>query len=280
MDWLKSKTAIVGFCCLALIGVETYSMLTIRRSFEERIDSMEGDFQTMREDSKSKMTMLESDLGVIAERMQVTTEELKAAQTATTQLKQQNAQLVSRLRRDISGKANSKDMLKFQEESANQLDVVRKDASSKIDGVSGQVKGVRMDLDATREDLANSKRELSTLIAHNSTELAALRRRGDRDYVEFDIKKGKQYKRVGDVLVQLRKTDVKKHKYEVALNADDKAIIKKDRTVNEPIALLVGRDRIRYEFVVFNVSKDRIRGYVSAPKDYLVASDAPSLHVQ
>src|SRR5262245_55574565 len=229
MDWLKSKMAIVGFCCLALIGVEAYSMLTIRKTFEERIDSMEGDFQMMREDSKSKMTMLESDLAVIAERMQVTAEELKAAQTATTQLKQQNSQLVSRLRRDIAGKADSKAMLKFQEDSANQLDVVRKDASSKIDGVSGQVKNVRMDLDATREDLANSKRELSTLIAHNSTELAALRRKGDRDYVEFDIKKGKQYKRVGDVLVQLRKTDVKKHKYEVALNADDKAIIKKDR---------------------------------------------------
>lgn len=37
--------------------------------------------------------------------------------------------------------------------------------------------------------------------------------------------------------------------------------------VNEPVQFLVGKDRVRYEFVVNAVDKDRIRGYVSTPKD-------------
>src|SRR5262249_8050157 len=148
---------------------------------------------------------------------------------------------------------------------------------TKIAGVSGEVQVVRTDLDATREDLASSKRDLNTLIAHNSTELAELRRRGERDYIEFDIRKNKQYDHVGDVLVQLKKTDVKKQKFDVVINADDSAILKKDRTANEPVTFLMGRDRVRYEFVVNYVDKDRIRGYLSTPKDKLVASESPAL---
>jgi hypothetical protein len=107
-----------------------------------------------------------------------------------------------------------------------------------------------------------------------------LRRKGERDYVEFDIRKNKQFTRVGDVLVQLRKTDVKRQKYEVVINADDSPIQKKDRTANEPVTFLVGQDRVRYEFVVNSVDKDRIRGYISAPKDKLSAADIPSFRVQ
>jgi hypothetical protein len=80
--------------------------------------------------------------------------------------------------------------------------------------------------------------------------------------------------------VLLKKTDVKKQKFEVAINADDSPIIKKDRTANEPITFLVGRDRARYEFVVNFVDKDRIRGYISTPKDKLVASETPTLRVR
>ena len=171
----------------------------------------------------------------------------------------------------------------FRTEATTKLNAVQQEATTKIDGITGEVKVVRTDLDATRTDLkttrsdlnatreeiANSKRELGTLIARNSTELAELRRKGERDYIEFDITKGKQFKRVGDVLVQLKKTDVKRQKYEVVINADDSPIQKKDRTANEPVTFLVGRDRVRYELVVNYVDKDRIRGYVSAPKDKL-----------
>jgi D-serine dehydratase len=102
-----------------------------------------------------------------------------------------------------------------------------------------------------------------------------LRRRGERDYVEFDLRKTKDFQHVGDILVQLRKTDVKRQKFDVVINTDDKNILKKDRTANEPVTFLVGHDRVRYEFVVYSVDKDRIRGYISTPKDKLVAAENP-----
>jgi hypothetical protein len=81
---------------------------------------------------------------------------------------------------------------------------------------------------------------------------------------------------VGDVLVQLTKTDVKKQKFDLVINSDDTSILKKDRTSNEPITFLVGSDRVRYELVVNKVDKDRVRGYLSTPKDKVVAAAASS----
>src|SRR5262249_25732278 len=112
--------------------------------------------------------------------------------------------------------------------------------------------------------------------AHNSGELAELRRRGERDYAEFDINKSKDFARVADVLVQLKKADVKRQKFDVVVQADDMSITKKDRTANEPVTFLVGPDRLRYELVVNYVDKDRIRGYVSAPKDKTLSAEGPS----
>ena len=143
--------------------------------------------------------------------------------------------------------------------------------------MSGDVQGVRTDLTATREDLANSKKDINSLIAHNSTELAELRRRGERDYVEFDINKSQKVTRLGDVQVELKRTDVKRQKFDVAINADDANILKKDRTANEPITFLVGRDRLRYELIVNYVDKDRIRGYLSVPKDKSLSAEAPKV---
>jgi hypothetical protein len=56
--------------------------------------------------------------------------------------------------------------------------------------------------------------------------------------------------------------------------------LKKDRTANEPVTFLVGRDRVRYELVVNFVDKDRIRGYLSVPKDRLTAAEIPSFRLR
>jgi chromosome segregation ATPase len=282
MEWLKSKT--IGICCLVIVilGYGGWSL----RSMEERLTTIESDYAAADE----KITVLTSDLSVVTKKVGATTQELQDAQQVALQLKQENAQLARRLR----AKADSKSVIKFQKEARNKLDAVQQEARTKIDGINGDVKGVRTDLDATRtdlkttrsdldatrEDVAKSKRELGTLIARNSTELAELRRKGERDYVEFDIRKSNQFNRIGDILVQLKKTDVKRQKYEVVINSDDSPIQKRDRTANEPVTFLVGRDRLRYELVVNYVDRDRIRGYISAPKDKLLAAETPSLRVQ
>jgi chromosome segregation ATPase len=286
MDWLKSKTTIVAFCFLAIAGLEGFAMLTMRSSMAERLGSIEDENAKADE----KMTVLTSDLDVVAKRLGVTTQELKDAQDQAKQLKIENA----RMRTALKAKADSKAVADYQKEASTKLDAVHQEATSKIDTINGDVKLVRSDLDATRNDLnaarsdlsttrsdlnatreevANNKRDLGGLIARNSTELAELRRKGERDYFEFDISKSKSFNRVGDVMVQLKKTDPKKQKFEVVINADDKAIQKKDRTANEPVTFLVGRDRARYELVVNYVDKDRIRGYVSSPKDRLTVGE-------
>ncbi|MGH9859151.1 MAG: hypothetical protein ACRD5F_03895 [Candidatus Acidiferrales bacterium] len=154
------------------------------------------------------------------------------------------------------------------------------ESSAKIGQVSTEVAGAKTDIEATRKDLESTKTGLqrvmgdagvmSGLIATNREELEALRRRGERDYFEFDIKKSKQLERIGPIQARLNKVDVKRSKYTLTLYADDKSIEKKDKTVNEPVQFYSGGARGRgglYEIVVFEVQKDRAVGYLSAPKE-------------
>jgi DNA repair exonuclease SbcCD ATPase subunit len=277
MEWLKSKTTIIVGGCLALIGLQGYGTMSMRNKLEDRLNSVERENQSRHSQDAVKITQLNSDLDEVTKRMGITAQELQQANTLAHQLKQESAQTSQRLRRELAAKADSTAVLEVRDEAANKLSEVQQEASTKIEGISGDVQGVRNDLDLTREELASSKRDLGMLIAHNSTELAELRRKGERDYIEFDIRKIKQFAHVGDVLVQLKKADVKRQKFDVVINADDSEILKKDRTANEPVTFLVGRDRLRYEFVVNYVDKDRIRGYMSTPKDKLLAAENPSL---
>ena len=278
MEWLKSKTTILAFGCVALIlGFQGYGMKSMRSTMEERVSSLQQEVESNRSQDTLKIAQLSSELDLVTQRMGITAQELQQANALAAQLKQESAQASQRLRRELAAKADSKSVSEFRQEAVTRLNEVQQDAATKIAGVTGDVQGVRTDLNATREDLASSKRDLSSLIAHNATELADLRRRGEREYVEFDIRKAKQPGRVGDISVELKKTDVKRQKYDVVINADDSNILKKDRTANEPISFLVGRERVRYEFVVNYVDKDRIRGYLSTPKDKLVAGDSPTL---
>jgi chromosome segregation ATPase len=275
---------------MAVVGLQSYALMSLKNNMVERLTSIESDYNTADE----KITMLTSDLDVVTKKIGVTTQELQDAQTAALQLRQENAQLAKRIKSGLATKADSKAVRKFQDESTSKMSSYQQETSTKFDGINGTVAGVRTDLDATRTDLkatrsdlsaareemASNKKELGTLIAHNSTELADLRRKGERDYVEFDLKASKDFQRVGDVMVQLRKTDPRRQKYEVVINSDDTPIQKKDRTANEPVTFLVGHDRLRYELVVNLVDKDRIRGYISAPKDKLLGAEKPALRVQ
>jgi chromosome segregation ATPase len=277
MEWLKSKTMLVVGGFLALIGLQGYGVVSMRGTLNERVASVERELQAIHDQDNTKIAQLTSDLDVITQRMGITAQELQQARGLAEQWKEENAKTAQRLRGELAAKADSKAVNDFREEATSRLSEVQQDATTKIAGVTGDVQGVRSDLNATRDDLANSKKDINSLIARNSTELAELRRRGERDYVEFDIKKTKQSTHVGDVLVQLKNTDVKRQKYDVEINADDSSIARKDRTANEPVTFLVGRNRLRYELVVNFVDKDRIRGYLSTPKDRVLSAEAPTV---
>jgi multidrug efflux pump subunit AcrA (membrane-fusion protein) len=157
-----------------------------------------------------------------------------------------------------------------------QLGQVKQESEAKISQVSTELGGAKSDIEATKKDLEATKSKLertigdlgvqSGLIARSREEVDALKRLGERNIFEFDLRKSKTPQRVGPVQLSLVKADPKKFRYTLTVYADDKTIEKKDRTVNEPVQFYVKGARAPYEVVVFEVAKDRATGYLSTPK--------------
>ena len=120
-------------------------------------------------------------------------------------------------------------------------------------------------LDTTRSDLGMARSELGTLIARNHDDIETLRKLGDRDYFEFTVDKGKSV-RVANVGLALKKTNSKRYRYNVVLQADDMEVEKKDRSVNEPVFFYLKGQKRFYELVVNKVESTKVSGYVSTPK--------------
>lgn len=278
--------------CLVLIAGLAYSAYSTRTALEHRIAGLEQQISDQADELKtvrSQATDMASDLDVVTKRAGVTAQELDSARKFAEKLKAEQEKAKDQLAKELATKANSTDVAAVRQEATTKLAEVQQSADTKIGSVSGEVKTVAANLDATRQDLAASRREitdvrttLSQQIARNSSELSELRKKGERDFFEFDIKKAKknEMQRVADIQLQLKDTDAKKAKYSVLIQVDDSRLEKKDRTANEPVQFLVGRDKLRYEIVVNYVDKDRIRGYLSAPKDKVLAAERPTFRPQ
>jgi len=149
-------------------------------------------------------------------------------------------------------------------------------AAAKIGEISDNVTGVKSDVASTQSELAKTGTDLkrvmgdmgvmSGLIATNSTQLNALKELGDRDYVEFDLKRTAGRQKVGDMQLVLAKADPKHNRFTLQVLADDKTVEKRDRSINEPVQLYLAGNRQPEEIVVNEVKKDEVVGYVSIPK--------------
>ena len=62
-----------------------------------------------------------------------------------------------------------------------------------------------------------------------------LRRLGERDYYEFTIDKKNSREKVGNLMVELHATNLKKSQYGVTIFVDDQRHDKKNLTANEPL---------------------------------------------
>jgi chromosome segregation ATPase len=161
-----------------------------------------------------------------------------------------------------------------QEQAAQQQAIAQ--VKQTADTATTQISSVSTDLGTTKtkleETVANLKRatgELdnhTSLIATNGKELEALKELGERNYSEFTITKSKQATRVGDVMVMLKKADVKRNRFTISVTVDDKTVEKKDRTINEPIQFYTSKAHQPDEIVVNTVKKDTIVGYLASPK--------------
>jgi uncharacterized FlaG/YvyC family protein len=114
-------------------------------------------------------------------------------------------------------------------------------------------------LKSTRDDLNGS-------IAKNHEELVALERKGERRYYEFDLRKAKQFQKVGPLSISLRKSSTKREYCDLAMIVNDSEVSKKHVNLYEPVFFYPEGFSQPLEVVINNIGKDAARGYVSEPR--------------
>jgi len=146
--------------------------------------------------------------------------------------------------------------------------------------MQGQVDDQGKAIDATRQDLANARTELTGSIARTHDELVVLQRKGERNYSEFDLDKSKRFQAAGPIGVRLRKANVKHQYADLELLVDDVSLTKKHVNLYEPAMFYAADSEHPVEVVVNKVTKNHIHGYVSAPKyrrsELTATSQAPT----
>lgn len=195
---------------------------------------------------KADRETLASQVGMTEKELNARSAELRRSQAAAEQrLSEEATAAVTAVNTEVSG--------------------VKTDVST----VKGDVASTKTDLEATKAKLDRTIGDLglaSGLIARTRDELDTLKHRGDRNYYEFTLHKGKGRTPVSTISLELRKTDSKKNRYTLDVLADDRTIEKKDRSIFEPLQFYTGRDHMLYELVVNDIQKDQISGYLSTPK--------------
>jgi hypothetical protein len=216
-------------------------------------------------------TALSQKLDETNERMRAQAQTLGQSVGLTQkQLEEKSNQLIAQER--ITAKQTTK-LQKEQAETAQQVGAVQTDVSN----VKTDVTGVKTDVASTQADLADTKGQLtrvmgdagvmSGLIATNHDQLEELKHKGDRNYYEFTLQKGAPQQNVGTIKVGLKKVDVKRSKFTLAVSSDDKNIEKKDKNLDEPIQFYSGKSPALFEIVVNNIGKNTVTGYLSTPKN-------------
>jgi len=198
---------------------------------------------------------------------------MTTAEQAKVDIRRTNANLTARLAQE------TKTQQEQQQQVSGQLDELKQASSTtntKLDQISGDVSGVMGDVKSAQSVLDQHGNELkrvtgdmgvmSGLIATNSKELTQLKELGDRNYLEFDLKRNNPAQKLGGIQLQLAKADPKRNRFTLEVLADDKRVEKKDRTINEPVQLYVAGNRQPVEIVVNDVKKDEVTGYVAVPK--------------
>lgn len=277
---------------LGIAGV-AYTQYDAKSSLQQRVATLETKLDENLQKLQAANTAMASDLALVTKKVGVTEGDLAAARALAEKLRKEHEETVKKqeqLNNALAGKADSTEVAAnlnaARAETATKVAEVQKDSDAKIGAVSGDVKTLGTNLEATQKDLAASRRDLvdvknvlSDQIARNSSELATLRQKGERDFYEFTLKKGKKNEmtRVGDIRLELRDVDPKKQKYGIMIQVDDNKLEKRDKLINEPVQFLVGKEQLRYEIVVNKVDKDVIRGYLSTPKNKALAAERPVL---
>ncbi len=244
----------------ALVGYLLYANYSTRTKLEAdlaRTNERSKVLSAQVDQANARLAEMKGQLDVTSQKLGLTQEELARARSLTQTIR--------------------KEQKASDEKLVAQIGQVKQESESKIGQVSTELGGAKTDIESTKKDLEATKSKLehsvgdmgvmSGLIARNREDLEELKRRGERNIFEFDLRKSKTPQKVGPVQLKLQKVDTKRYKYTMTVYADDKTIEKKDKTVNEPVQFYVKGAHSPFEVVVFEVSKDRATGYLSTPKE-------------
>ena len=223
--------------------------------------------------AEQKLAAANQQNSVLAEKLEETNERMKAQGEALGQsVGLTQKQLEDKSNQLVATQAATARLAREQSDTEKQVGAVQTDVSS----VKTDVGGVKTDVASTQADLAATKSQLtrvmgdagvmSGLIATNHDQLEELKHKGDRNYYEFTLHKGAPAQNVGTIKLQLKKVDVKRSKFTLAVSSDDKNIDKKDKNLDEPIQFYSGKSPALFEIVVNNVAKNQVTGYLSTPK--------------
>ncbi|MGB6199830.1 MAG: hypothetical protein WBF35_09810 [Candidatus Acidiferrales bacterium] len=248
--WVGIAVVALAIVTLVALGVG-WNATTQARNAEQSLALQSKSFQQNQDSLAQRLSQteeadaqLQSDLGVVTNKLQLTQAQLDSARHQETQIKKDYTSQINTVNTQLATKASSDD----------------------VTALGGDVNGVKTDLENTKNSLQSTTDQFGQLIAKNHDEIDQLRRLGERDYYEFTLSNTTQKQTVGDMQIQLRGTNVKHNQFSMALYVDDMRLEKKNRAVDEPIYFYTRGSRTPLELVVNQIGKDKITGYLSVPK--------------
>ncbi len=241
--WVRLAAIVLAAVSVLGLGV-AWNATTQAKRAEQALARQTGQNKLVGQDLQALNSQLQNELVAVTDKMKMTQGEVTTARNQNGQIRDDYSKRLSSVQSELAGKANLDD----------------------VKSLGGDVNGVRSDLASTRNNLDMTRTEFGTLIARNHDEIDELRRVGERDYVEFTLTGKGNRSKVGDLMVELRGTNVKKNQFTVALYVDDLRLEKKNRAIDEPIYFYSRGTRVPRELVVNQIGKDKLVGYVSVPK--------------
>jgi len=274
------KTALVVLAAglaVALAG-DGYLLVRANRLNNDLAQAQSGTQTQISKLNDATTTLLEQEKQRLQDLEQQMKQEVKGvSDSASVAIRRARAE-AHKQGEDLSGKLSQQ-----QQQVATQLSQIQDTTNSKLTAVSTDVDGVKANVETVKTDVAAAQSDIqktsadlkramgdmgvmSGLIATNAKDLDTLRALGERNYFEFDINKKDAAKKVGDLMLTLKKADPKRSRFTLDVLADDRHVEKKDKTINEPVQLYVSGNMQPYEIVINQVTKDHITGYLATPK--------------